>query len=182
MSREGLQVDLSVALDNKIVGLFFSASWCPPCRRFLPLLVEFYEKLREREAPLEIVFISSDVSSADMSEYMRHHGNWLSLAHSDVYARQLKQRYSVWTIPKLIVVAPDGEIVTTRGRAEVTEMGIDCFDDWVTSCARLCNENDVDDVDGQDDDPERGKHSATFVAVDGTRSDSQENDILYTQT
>ena len=28
-------------LKNKYIGLYFSASWCGPCRKFTPRLVEF---------------------------------------------------------------------------------------------------------------------------------------------
>ena len=28
---------------KKIVCFYFSASWCPPCRMFTPILKEFYE-------------------------------------------------------------------------------------------------------------------------------------------
>jgi len=34
----------SKVLDNKIVGIYFSAQWCPPCRHFTPSLVEFRNK------------------------------------------------------------------------------------------------------------------------------------------
>jgi thiol-disulfide isomerase/thioredoxin len=34
----------SDVLDGKIVGIYFSAQWCPPCRHFTPSLVEFRNK------------------------------------------------------------------------------------------------------------------------------------------
>jgi nucleoredoxin len=43
-----------------VIGLYFSASWCGPCKAFTPKLAACYKALKERGAPFEIVFISSD--------------------------------------------------------------------------------------------------------------------------
>eukprot|EP00887_Chlorella_sp_A99_P005766 scaffold1.g5766.t1 len=45
-------------------GLYFSASWCPPCRGFTPQLVRVYEKLRAEGKNFEVVFVSSDRNEA----------------------------------------------------------------------------------------------------------------------
>lgn len=72
------------ALQDKVVGLFFSASWCPPCQHFVPLLHEVYEELRRRESPCEVVFISIDKNKDDMMKYFKEkHGNWLALKYDD---------------------------------------------------------------------------------------------------
>jgi nucleoredoxin len=135
LNKQGVEVSPSSSLRNKVVGLFFSAGWCPPCRRFLPVLVDFYQSLVGRGAPLEIVFISSDATVEDMTEYMQQHGNWLTLPHSDSnYAKQLKRKYSIQTIPKFVVVKPDGTVISIKGRKEVTEIGEACFDNWLKSC------------------------------------------------
>ena len=36
----------AVALGGKVVGVYFSASWCGPCRGFSPALVELYDRSR----------------------------------------------------------------------------------------------------------------------------------------
>ena len=133
-NKQGVEVNPSSSLRNKLVGLFFSAGWCPPCRRFLPVLVDFYQGLVDKGAPIEVVFISSDATVEDMTEYMQQHGNWLALPHSDSFTKQLKRKYFIQTIPKFVVIAPDGKVISTRGRVEVTEMGEACFDSWLTSC------------------------------------------------
>ena len=38
-------IDTSSALaGRRFIGLYFSASWCPPCRAFTPKLVEWHQK------------------------------------------------------------------------------------------------------------------------------------------
>ena len=50
MSGDGETVELSAlrgeAHEGKVIGLYFSAHWCPPCKTFTPLLVKTYEKLK----------------------------------------------------------------------------------------------------------------------------------------
>jgi nucleoredoxin len=64
------------ALEKKdFVLLYFSASWCPPCRAFSPVLKEFYKNVKDS---VEIVYISSD---KDYTEFSGYFGTmpWLSL-------------------------------------------------------------------------------------------------------
>lgn len=89
VSRDGRSVDPEEALQNKVVGLYFSAGWCSPCRDFTPVLCDFYTELLEETeppAPFEVVFISSDHSAEEMVGYMRAmHGDWLALPFHDPY-------------------------------------------------------------------------------------------------
>lgn len=72
------------ALEGKIVGLFFSAAWCPPCLHFLPLLRDVYDQLKVRDSPFEIVFFSLDKNKEEMMEYYKEkHGNWLAAKYDD---------------------------------------------------------------------------------------------------
>jgi nucleoredoxin len=40
------QINLKDALNKHVVGLYFSAHWCPPCRGFTPNLVAKYNELK----------------------------------------------------------------------------------------------------------------------------------------
>ena len=41
-SKSGIAA-LSEVTESPIIGLYFSAHWCPPCRGFTPVLSEFYK-------------------------------------------------------------------------------------------------------------------------------------------
>jgi thiol-disulfide isomerase/thioredoxin len=57
LSKDG-PVSARDALKGKYVGVYFSASWCPPCQRFTPKLVDAYtSNLKGKN--LEIVFVSA---------------------------------------------------------------------------------------------------------------------------
>jgi len=51
-------------------AIYFSAHWCPPCRRFTPELVKFYNEVKPRNPHFELIFVSQDQSESEMKEYM----------------------------------------------------------------------------------------------------------------
>ena len=54
-----LSVELKEALKGvETVGIYFSASWCPPCKTFTPKLIEFYNKVNENKKVFEIIFVA----------------------------------------------------------------------------------------------------------------------------
>ncbi|XP_042311330.1 nucleoredoxin-like protein 2 isoform X2 [Sceloporus undulatus] len=85
LDRRGAAVEAEQALENKVVGLYFSAAWCSLCREFTPLLADFYAELvGVREAPFQVVFVSSDRSPEEMAASLRDsHGDWLALPFHD---------------------------------------------------------------------------------------------------
>ncbi len=43
---DGSTLEADTALSNKeLILIYFSAHWCPPCKRFTPILKEFYDKV-----------------------------------------------------------------------------------------------------------------------------------------
>ena len=46
--------------------------------------------------------------------------------------RTLINKYSIRSIPKLVVIRADGEVVTMRGRKDVQDKGIVCFRNWLS--------------------------------------------------
>jgi len=110
--------DASV-LKDKIVGIYFSAHWCPPCRSFTPKLVEFYNKMQAAGKPFEIIFASSDQDEDQFKEYFAEMP-WLALPFSN---RSLKndvsKKFKVSGIPMFVILDTDGSVITTDGRTEV---------------------------------------------------------------
>ena len=77
---DALQVPAAEALAGKIVALYFSASWCPPCKLFTPVLKAAYEAANKAGKRFEVVWVSSDYDAASQQAYMEaKHGDWLQV-------------------------------------------------------------------------------------------------------
>ena len=80
IKADGTKVQADDALaGKKIICIYFSAHWCPPCRGFTPVLKKFYDEVKN--SGVEIIFVSADQSHNDMISYMKEsHGEVLILA------------------------------------------------------------------------------------------------------
>lgn len=121
----------SQVLKDKIVGLYFSAGWCPPCQQFTPLLGQVYDELQNRKSNFAVVFISYDKNEDEMEKYFRSkHRDWFALPFDDPLKEELKIKYHVTAVPRFIVVHRDGEPITLKGRKEIHDKGVICFRNW----------------------------------------------------
>lgn len=104
---------------KQALALYFSAHWCPPCRGFTPQLAEWYMQDLKAKG-LEVVFVSSDRDEAAFNEYFGEMP-WLALDFSDRKLKeQLSSAFKVQGIPSLVVLDADYNVVTLKGRDEVT--------------------------------------------------------------
>ncbi len=116
-------------LQGKYVGFYFSASWCPPCRIFTPKLIGFRN---EHSDQFEVVLVGSDRSKEEQQAYVTEHGMpWPSLPNNGEHAKKLNELFGVQSIPTLIVVSPEGKVVSTRGREDITNPGSTALDEWL---------------------------------------------------
>lgn len=117
IKQDGSEVKGADALQGKVIALYFSAHWCPPCRGFTPKLKEFYEQAKNMG--LEIIFVTSDRDEASMKEYFAEHGSYLALKFGDDLIKVLKENCGVRGIPTLAIVDPDGKLLHSDGRGDV---------------------------------------------------------------
>lgn len=94
--------------------IYYSASWCPPCRAFTPKLVDFYkQQQKENGDNFEIIFVSSDNDEDAMTKYMRDYAmSWPALDYSKIKASRALNRYSGRGIPCLVLVDKNGEVIS----------------------------------------------------------------------
>jgi len=121
INNKGEEIATSKAFEDvDIVGLYFSAHWCPPCRQFTPLLSERYTKLREAGKKVEIVFLSSD---SDEDSFKSYHSSmsFLALPYSDRERKnEIANKFDVRGIPNLkLLDAKSGEVICSNARSGI---------------------------------------------------------------
>uniref|UniRef100_K4A7K4 protein-disulfide reductase n=1 Tax=Setaria italica TaxID=4555 RepID=K4A7K4_SETIT len=121
------QVKIS-SIEASPVALYFSASWCPPCRRFTPKLIEAYKELASQGKSFEVVFVSGDQDEEAFNEYFAKMP-WLAVPFSDSEGREaLDGRFKVSGIPHLVILdAKTGEVYTEDGVGLVSEYGVEAY-------------------------------------------------------
>ena len=115
---ETVEVD-EIKGEGKVIGLYFSAHWCPPCRGFTPQLVKAYkEHLKAKN--LEVIFVSSDRSADEFKEYYGEMP-WLAIPNGDKRKGLLSKRFGVSGIPAFVLVdGATGETISDNARGRVT--------------------------------------------------------------
>eukprot|EP01026_Neomeris_dumetosa_P007374 TRINITY_DN1227_c0_g1_i4.p1 TRINITY_DN1227_c0_g1~~TRINITY_DN1227_c0_g1_i4.p1 ORF type:complete len:431 (-),score=78.61 TRINITY_DN1227_c0_g1_i4:452-1744(-) len=120
VNKAGETSDFDENVKGKHLLVYFSAHWCPPCRDFTPQLAEFYRLLQQERQDFEVVYVSGDREEEQFKEYLMEMP-WLAVPYSEEKRRQeLSQFFEVESIPTLVVIAPDGRVLTKEGRSKVS--------------------------------------------------------------
>lgn len=104
LNTEDNLISTNILNNSKVIGIYFSGSYCPPCRKFTPILCDVYNQLKSLNKNIEIIFISSDKSIESFNEYYKKMP-WLALPYEK---RDLKKKlcdqFYIKTIPQLIFI------------------------------------------------------------------------------
>ena len=124
---EGKEVKLSDLISqNKYTLIDFWASWCGPCRREMPNLVEAYAQYKGKN--FEIVGVSLDQDAAAWKESIKKlNMTWPQMSDLKFWQSEGAQLYAVNSIPHTVLIDGDGTIIA-RGlhgeglQAKLTEV------------------------------------------------------------
>ena len=119
-SKTGITA-LSEVIETPIIGLYFSAHWCPPCRGFTPILSEFYKKVNEEKKQIEIIFVSCDRDSKSFDEYYNNMP-WLTIPFDNEMRNTISEAFGINGIPALLIFDNKGNLIDTDGRNLVQKM------------------------------------------------------------
>ena len=97
---------------KQIYGLYFSAHWCGPCRKFTPQLVAYYNQIARDHPEFELIFVSADKSADGMAAYMRESGMpWPAIEYGKLANVAALQKYAGRGIPDLVIVDASGKVL-----------------------------------------------------------------------
>ena len=108
-AREVLQAS------TPLLGFYFGAQWCPPCRAFSPVLSKFAQY---NSKEFSVVFCSADRNIAQYREFLGKK-HFLSVPFASSARTQLLELFNISSYPTLIVVdarSPELKVVTRWGR------------------------------------------------------------------
>eukprot|EP00026_Physarum_polycephalum_P019057 Phypoly_transcript_20890.p1 GENE.Phypoly_transcript_20890~~Phypoly_transcript_20890.p1 ORF type:complete len:213 (+),score=19.57 Phypoly_transcript_20890:34-639(+) len=111
---------------GKIIGLYFSAIWCPPCRAFSPVLAKFCQSNCDE---FVVIYVSSDRSESDMRQNLQGKP-FFALPYRSGFKSKLSSMFRVSMIPTLVILTPDGEYITDWGRSAITKNADHCIQEW----------------------------------------------------
>uniref|UniRef100_A0A3Q0SC95 Nucleoredoxin like 1 n=1 Tax=Amphilophus citrinellus TaxID=61819 RepID=A0A3Q0SC95_AMPCI len=134
-------------LENRIIMLFFASAECEKCLEFVPVLNDFFKRLKDPayiEYPklLALIYISLDQSEEKQEKYLKElHKKVLFLAFEDPYRKELQTMFKVKDVPTIVVLRPDGSVLSPNAVQDICRFGCDCFQNWQESAAELIDRN-----------------------------------------
>lgn len=137
VSRRG-ETSTQEALAHKtVVGLYFTASTCHPCRAFTPVLatvhrnmtLNAYKSLPMKDQ-LDVVLLSMDRSPVAFHDALLQTPFLAVPFHRREVVQDLWKRYDVKKIPTLIFVDANGDVIEREGRRFVENNFVDLRKIW----------------------------------------------------
>lgn len=106
---QGRTIRATLPADTRRVAIYYGASWCGPCRAFVPELIAAYPRLRARG--VEVLFVSDDATCAAALDYARvSRMPWLLLPCDRQRRRHLRMLGGK-ALPGIVVVDRQGRQV-----------------------------------------------------------------------
>lgn len=118
---DGNRIELSDFL-GKIVVLDFWATWCKPCIKEIPTLLDLYRRYKEKG--FEIISISLDVDMAKARRYVsQKRMDWVHIIDRAV-GYSIARGFGIEAIPAMFVIDKKGNIIAAGLRGEALKRKI----------------------------------------------------------
>eukprot|EP00741_Cyanophora_paradoxa_P020764 tig00021312_g20043.t1 len=143
VGKGGTELDTASALaSKKYVFLYFSASWCGPCKVFTPTLAEFYKKHAASKS-FEIVFISADNNDRAFKSYFSKMP-WLARPYEeDIFSAPIAKKFGLVGIPTIVLLDADGNLVSRDARNNVDGDPEAAEFPWIKSMRQVVADLDI---------------------------------------
>ena len=124
--------DKKIDLSNEIeyIGLFFTGSWCPPCREFEKILIDFYNMTNAQAKKFEVIHVCSEKNQKDFKESVKDLP-WAIIKYNNNLINLITTELKIESIPMLIICTDQGDIITDEGRKDLMEDPNQAYSTWM---------------------------------------------------
>jgi thiol-disulfide isomerase/thioredoxin len=117
------------SLSGKVVGIYFSGLFCPPCRQQTQMMIPFYQQnILGKNVSFEVVFVSADRTQSDYDQYLKEMP-WLALDYNDPRRNTIMNMYQVSGVPRLMIFSPSARLITDN--AAGVPMSMELVNSWI---------------------------------------------------
>ena len=108
-----------------VIGVFFAGAWDPASCAYLPQLAQLYRTLLASDDTVstrfEVVFASCDRDESSFEHFFANMP-WLAIPFNDrERVTSLQQRFGAHTLPMLVLIDADANLITRDGRHRIAE-------------------------------------------------------------
>jgi thiol-disulfide isomerase/thioredoxin len=110
---DGKDITLS-KFKGKYVLIDFWGSWCGPCRKASPLMVELYKQTKEKKLNIEFVSIAINERNDDIWKKAIQDDKltWVQINNSHLPQKNnIAAQYQIRGVPTCILISPEGRIL-----------------------------------------------------------------------
>lgn len=119
LKGKGLSAQKDFVKPTKYYLFYYTASWCGPCQKFTPSLVEFYNAKKPGNDEFEIILVTSDSDEDSMEGYaVEKKMTWPQLKLSKVERFKKEFKHPGRGIPNLVLTDTQGKIIKTSYEGE----------------------------------------------------------------
>lgn len=99
---------------QKYYLFYYTASWCGPCQKFTPSLVEFYQKHNKGNGDFEIILVTSDSNEDSMEKYASEKKMiWPQVKMGKAADFKKDFKHPGGGIPNLVLTDTEGKLLKT---------------------------------------------------------------------
>ena len=114
----GEKEELFTAENIPLIGLYFSSNWCGPCKRFTPILINFYNIANKNKKQIEIIFCSSDQDKIHFQNYYSTMP-WMAIPYGEEAKEILDEEYKINSIPMFLLFNNKGILIDSEARSKI---------------------------------------------------------------